>query len=181
MKKFFWIFLFVFLTNKGFASIKEKIIQNLENIDNVSFNFEQNINGKLETGKCTIQYPKKIFCKYKLGNQKILVSDGNSLVIKTTSSYYLYPLDKTPLNFILDKDFLLMKIKKVNQDFKDDNFIIYKFFENENEINIVFNTKTHNLVGWQTIDIYQNLSMTYLSSVIINQDIKKNLFYLPKK
>ncbi len=181
MKKYYLIFLFFFLTNESFASIKSKIIQNLENTKNISFNFEQNINGKVETGKCTVQYPKKIFCKYELGNQKILVSDGNSLVIKTTSSYYLYPLDKTPLNFILDKEFLLMKIKKLNQNFTDNNFIIYKFFENENEINIVFNRKTHNLVGWQTIDIYQNLSITYLSSVIINQNIKKNLFFLPKE
>ena len=88
MKKFFLIFLFVFLTNKGFASIKEKIIQNLENIENISFNFEQNINGKLETGKCTIQYPKKIFCKYNGSKNKILVSNGKSLVIKNKNGSY---------------------------------------------------------------------------------------------
>ena len=30
--------------------------------------------------------------------KKILVSDGKSLVIKTLTSFYLYPLEKTPLN-----------------------------------------------------------------------------------
>ena len=32
--------------------LKNNIIKNLENIQNLSFNFEQNINGKIENGKC---------------------------------------------------------------------------------------------------------------------------------
>ena len=39
-----------------------------------------------------------------------------------------------------------------------------------NEINIFFDYDTYNLIGWQTIDIYQNLSITFLSSVIKNQN-----------
>jgi len=31
---------------------------------------EQNINDKIENGKCTLSYPKKIYCKYNLSNQK---------------------------------------------------------------------------------------------------------------
>ena len=62
---------------------------------------------KLENGNCTIEYPKKIFCKYNLKNKKVLVSNGRSLVIKTNNSYYIYPLEKTPLNLILDKNFLI--------------------------------------------------------------------------
>ena len=103
MKKHILILLIVFIAPKAPAALKENIIKNLKNIENVNFNFEQNINGKIENGNCTIQYPKKIFCKYNLGNQKILVSDGKSLIIKTTASYYKYPLNKTPLNYLLDK------------------------------------------------------------------------------
>ena len=70
MKKYF-IFLFIlFFTNKVSASIKENIIKNLENTQNLSFNFEQNINGKIENGNCKLEYPKKIFCKYNLKNKK---------------------------------------------------------------------------------------------------------------
>ena len=76
----------------------------LKNTKNLVFEFEQNINGKIENGNCTIQYPKKIYCKY-LKNNKILVSNGKSLVIKTKTSFYRYPLNKTPLNLILDKNF----------------------------------------------------------------------------
>ena len=70
MKKYFIFFLILFFSNEASSSIKENIIKNLENIQNLSFNFEQNINGKIENGNCIIQYPKKIFCKYDLKNQK---------------------------------------------------------------------------------------------------------------
>ena len=55
----------------------------------------------------------------------------------------------------------------------------FKFYENENEINLFFSKKNLNLIGWQTIDIYQNLSITYLSSIKINKEIKEKLFNLP--
>ena len=93
-KKIFFFIIFISLINNASASSKNNIIDKFSNIKNISFNFEQNINGKIENGNCTIEYPKKIYCKYDLSNQKILVSNGKSLVIKTLSSYYLYPLEK---------------------------------------------------------------------------------------
>ena len=180
-KKIFVIIIFTCLINNASASIKENIINKFKNIENISFQFEQNINGKIENGNCTIEYPKKIYCKYDLSNQKILVSNGKSLVIKTLSSYYLYPLEKTPLNSILNKDFLLNKIKSLKERNVGENFINYKFVENENEINLFFDKKTFNLIGWQTIDIYQNISITYLSSIKRNQKLEKELFVLPKQ
>ena len=95
MLKYLIIFFFIFLSNSS-ADIKNKIIQNLITTDNLDFKFEQNINGKIENGNCTIEYPKKIFCEYARSNNKILVSNGKSLVIKTRVSYYRYPLEKTP-------------------------------------------------------------------------------------
>tara|TARA_B100002019_G_scaffold183997_1_gene158780 strand:+ start:190 stop:762 length:573 start_codon:yes stop_codon:yes gene_type:complete len=180
-KKFLLIVIFTCLLNNAAASIKENIINKFQNIENISFKFEQNINGRIENGDCIIEYPKKIYCKYDLGNQKILVSNGRSLVIKTISSYYLYPLDKTPLNSILNKDFLLNKIKNLEERNIGENFINYKFVVDENEINLFFDKKTFNLIGWQTIDIYQNISITYLSSIKRNQKLDKGLFKLPKQ
>ena len=180
-KKFFLIVIFTCLLNNAAASIKENIINKFQNIENISFKFEQNINGRIENGDCIIEYPKKIYCKYDLGNQKILVSNGRSLVIKTISSYYLYPLDKTPLNSILNKEFLLNKIKNLEERSIGENFINYKFVVDENEINLFFDKKTFNLIGWQTIDIYQNISITYLSSIKRNQKLDKGLFKLPRQ
>ena len=180
MKYFFTIFFILIFTN-SLASFNESIIQNLKNIKNLSFNFEQNINGKIEKGICTIQYPKKIYCKYDSAKKKILVSNGKSLVIKTKKSYHIYPLKRTPLIHILDKDFLINKIKNLEKRIIDDKFINFNFIENENEINLFFNKKNNNLVGWQTIDMYQNLSITYISIIAINQKLDKSMFYLPSQ
>ena len=180
MKKYLLIFLFFFYST-SFASVKENIINNLNDINNLSFNFEQNINGKIEKGYCSLKYQKKIFCKYNLANNKIIVADGKNMVIKTESSYYLYPLNKTPLNLILDKKFILDKIKISDEIIIENKFINYKFFQNDNEINVFFDKATYDLVGWQTVDIYQNISITYLSSIRKNQKLKKELFLLPKK
>ena len=181
MKFVFLIIIFISFTSKVSASFKNNIIQNLQNTKNLSFNFEQNINGELENGDCVIEYPKKIFCKYDLKNKKILVSNGRSLVIKTNTSYYIYSIERTPLNLILDKEFLINKIKVLKERDVNNNFINFNFFENDTEINIFFDKKTSNLIGWQTKDIYQNLSITYLFSITKNKTIKNNLFKLPKQ
>ena len=181
MRKYIFTILIVLIPFKAPAVLKENIILNLKNVENINFNFEQNINGKIEKGNCTIQYPKKIFCKYNLGNQKILVSDGKSLIVKTTASYYKYSLNKTPLNYLLDKEFLIKKINELEARIIQKKFINFKFTENENEINVFFDINNFNLVGWQTLDIYQNLSITYLSSVSINKNLKSGLFNLPDR
>ena len=59
------IFIFLILYSNAQASNKDKIIEYLQNTENLNFDFEQNINGKIENGNCTIEYPKKIYCKYK--------------------------------------------------------------------------------------------------------------------
>jgi len=178
MFKYFLILIFFTLLSNTQASNKEKIIENLQDTVSLNFQFEQNINGKVENGNCIIQYPKKIYCKYKKKN-KILVSNGKSLVIKTKVSFYRYPLNKTPLNLILDKNFLIKKIVNLKENILDKTYINFEIVENDNKINIFFDNKTFDLVGWQTKDIYQNINVTYLSSIKINQQIDKNLFKLP--
>ena len=180
MFKYILILISFVLISNSKAEIKEKIIENLQNVENLEFKFEQNINGKIENGICTIKYPKKIYCKYNKNN-KILVSNGKSLVIKTETSYYRYSLKKTPLNLILDKNFLIKKINILKENIIDKNLINFAIIENDNEINLFFDNKTFNLVGWKTRDIYQNTNITYLSSIETNKEITKNLFKVPSQ
>ncbi len=180
MFKYFFIFIFIILLSNTQASNKDKIIENLKNTENLNFKFEQNINGRIENGNCIIQYPKKIYCKY-FKNNKILVSNGKSLVIKTRTSFYRYPLNKTPLNLILDKNFLIKKISNLKEKILDKTKINFVIVENDNEINVFFDDKTFNLIGWQTKDIYQNVNITYLSLIQVNQQIDKDLFKLPSQ
>ena len=178
MYKYFFILIYLISFSYSYADNKNKIIENLQNTENINFKFEQNINGKIENGNCTIQYPKKIYCKY-IKNNKILVSNGKSLVIKTKTSFYRYPLNKTSLGLILDKKFLIKKIDNLKEKILDKTHISFEIEENENKINLLFDNKTFNLIGWQTKDIYQNVNITYLTSIQINQNVDKNLFKLP--
>ena len=160
------------------ANNKNQIINKLKDTLNLNFDFEQNINGKIEFGNCTIQYPKKIFCTYNKGN-KVIVSNGKSLVIKSTSSYYRYPLDKTPLYFILNKNLLLKKISELNEEIINNSLVKFTIKENSQLIEIFFDVNNHNLIGWQTNDIYQNTAVTLLYSVKSNQVIDENIFKTP--
>ena len=179
MFRYIVILFYLALITSGQASYKEKIIENLKNIKNLDFKFEQNINGNIENGNCIIEYPKKIFCEYARSNNKILVSNGKSLVIKTITSYYRYPLEKTPLNFILDKNFLIRKIDVLEERIIDESFINYTIIEKDNKINIFFDKKTFDLIGWQNTDIYQNFNITFISSVRKNRVITNDIFKLP--
>tara|TARA_B100000902_G_C27266927_1_gene894075 strand:- start:57 stop:605 length:549 start_codon:yes stop_codon:yes gene_type:complete len=179
MLRCFLIFFLFFFTFHANAEIKNKIIQNLNNTKNLDFRFEQNINGKIENGNCTIEYPKKIFCEYARSNNKIIVSNGKSLVVKTRTSYYRYSLKDTPLNLILDKNFLIKKIYNLDGRMVDNNLINFTILDKNNELNIFFDNQTYDLIGWQNTDIYQNFNITFISSIRKNRILSKNLFKIP--
>ena len=165
-----------------YSSAKERIISQMKLTNNLSFNFIQTNNNKNENGKCIIKYPKKIWCEYNSSNKKIIVSNGKSLVIKTlnTGSYYRYSLSKTPLVFLLDKEYLISKMNTLELREIDNKYLSFTFFENNNKINLFFDKINLTLVGWQTEDVYQNLVVTFISSVKINQKIDDKIFTLPK-
>ena len=178
MLKFIILIFLVSLSNQVYANNKDQIIDKLENTSNLNFDFEQNINGKVELGNCTIQYPKKMFCKYDKKN-KVMVSNGKSLIIKSNLSYYRYNLNKTPLNFILDKNFLVTKISELNEEIINNSLIKYTIKENSQLIDIFFDIKNYELIGWQTKDIYQNTAVTLLYSIKLNQVVDEKIFKTP--
>ena len=182
MFKVLIVFFILNFYNPVFSSAKEKIISQMRLTNNLSFNFTQTINNNNENGKCIIKYPKKIWCEYNNSNKKVIVSNGKSLVIKTKNKtgYYFYPLNRTPLNLLLDKDYLISKMKVLEPREVDSKYLNFKFIENNSEINVFFDKKNLNLIGWQTEDIYKNLTITFISSVKINQKINYKIFILPK-
>ena len=58
--------------------------------------------------------------------------------------------------------------------------LFHKILKKNNTVNIFFDKKTYDLVGWRTKDIYQNLAITFISSVKVNQNIDSSIFVLPK-
>ena len=177
MRIFILIFFFLFQNNVN-ASIKSKIINNFKSIENLKFNFVQKIGKITEKGECIIAYPKKIFCKYDDRYNKILVSNGKSLVINSdrTNQYQRYKLEKTPLNLILNKNFLINKMKNSKNLSSSSENYSFKVSHEETIIIIHFDKNTLNINGWTTKDIYQNRVETKISNVENNLMINNEIF-----
>ena len=177
MKYIIFILIFFYPLNI-FASSKQLIKKKLEETDNISFKFTQKIGKKTEQGECIIAYPKKIFCKYDDIYNKVLVSNGKSLVInsKKITNYLRYNLKDTPLNLILDKRFLLDKLDNIEIIRENDETFSFEIIHNNNLLNIFFDKASYDIKGWTTTDVYLNTVETKLLDIETNKIIDKKLF-----
>ena len=182
MKKIILLYLILNCFSISNATNKENIIMNFSKINNLTFNFTQTIDGKDESGKCIIAYPKKIFCKYNLRYNKVLVSNGNSIAIKSdkNNQYYRYPLKTTPLLYLLDKTFILKKIENLELLSLNDKYFYFSIDQEGQIINLFFDKKSFDLIGWQTEDIFQNLTVTQIYDVKKNIKLDEKIFILPE-
>ena len=177
MKYIIFILIFFYPLNI-LASSKQLIKNKLEYTDNISFKFIQKIGKKTEQGKCIISYPKKILCKYDDIYNKILVSNGKSLVInsKKIKNYLRYHLKDTPLNLILDKKFLLNKLDQVETIEENDETFSFEIIHKNNLLNIFFDKMSYEIKGWATTDTYLNKVETKLYNVETNIMIDEKIF-----
>jgi outer membrane lipoprotein-sorting protein len=177
----FFLIVLTFFSQKSFSSSKEKIINNFIKINNISFKFQQKIADKIEVGECYIKYPKLIYCLYDNKDKKEMVSNGKFLVIKNNryNKTYIYPLKITPLEYILDKEFILDKIKNLKPEINIDEKIEFSLTNKSNLVSVFFDSKTYNLSGWKTIDIYQNEVTFQITNLEKNINIDENRFKLP--
>ncbi len=179
------IFIFnLFFFQNVFADLDKNLIENIQNTQTLTFNFQQKINEKLETGKCFIKYPLLMRCEYKDLKQKSLISNGKTVAIikKKYKKIYYYPIKATPLFIILQKEKILNLVKntkpvKINLDTIEYEFSDKKF----NKTKILFDKKTLKLKGWQTKDAYSNDVSFMLDNVIINNQIVDQFFKIPKE
>ena len=89
-------------------------------------------------------------------------------------------MDKTPLNLILDKEFLISKMNGIKLN---SNYPFYHVFNLEHEnifIKVFFDKKSLDLIGWETKDIYQNLVQTFISDIKKNNNVNEKLFNIQK-
>jgi len=181
MRKIIFFYLIINFFSISYAINKEDIIKNFSKINNLTFSFTQTINGKDESGECIIAYPKKIFCKYNLRFNKVLVSNGKSVAIKSdkNNQYYRYPLKSTPLLYLLDKDFILRKINNLKLLSLKDKYFYFSIDQEGQVINLFFDKKSLDLIGWQTEDIFQNLTVTRIYNIKKNSVIDEKIFMLP--
>ena len=179
--KFFKPFLiFFFLTANLFANEKDKIINQLNNLNSLEFTFNQLINDKTEKGSCLLEFPGKLKCDYFDDKEKELIINNKRLAI-TQERYnktYYYPISQSPFLNILYKDKLLEIVKTGKLDLSDK--IIKLVYLGENEITVFFDKKTFDIKGWQIIDQYNNNINFSLKIISKNDVFKKGTFKIPE-
>ena len=85
MRTIFLILIIFFILAQKYAYTEPKIIKKISEIENFTFDFEQLINDKKETGNCIISFNNKMMCKYD-ETGKLIVSNGKTLLIKNKNS-----------------------------------------------------------------------------------------------
>ena len=183
-KFIFSIILFLyFFVPAAQANIQEKLIQKYTNTNNLYFEFVQKIGEEIEIGNCYLKYPMLMKCEYPK-KKKLIIANNKKLAIikKRYKRVYIYPLKKTPLFFLLNKENILKLIQNYKPSYIDDELIEYRFNDNNsNVINIFFDKNSLNLSGWKTIDAYSNEVNFLIKNVKTNILIKDKIFSIPKE
>ena len=183
-KFIFSIILFLyFFVPAAQANIQEKLIQKYANTNNLYFEFVQKIGEDIEIGNCYLKYPMLMKCEYPKKKKLIIANNKKLAVIKKRyKRVYIYPLKKTPLFFLLNKENILKLIQNYKPSYIDDELIEYRFNDNNsNEINIFFDKDSLNLSGWKTIDAYSNQVSFLLRNIKTNVLIENKFFKIPKE
>ena len=179
--KFFKIFVIFILSSVNlFASEKDQIVAQLNNLSSLEFTFDQTVNDKIEKGSCLLEFPGKLKCDYFDDKKKELIINNKKLVItqKRYKKTYHYPVANSPFLNILYKDKLLEIVKSGKLELSDR--ILKLVYLKENEITVFFDKKTLDLKGWQIIDQYNNNINFSLNIVAKNDVFKKGTFKIPE-
>ena len=163
------------------AKDKSKIIENLNTIETLNFEFVQISYDKKEKGICFLKRPHFLKCIYKDQNEKELIVNRGNLVVyhKKYNKSYFYPVSKSYFMDILDKkkfkDLVLKGDLRLNN-----KFIELKYnSEKKGEIIFFFNKEKLDLSGWKITDLNGNHTVFSINNLIKNPNLDKKLFNIP--
>ncbi len=174
---------YIFFINPSQANFQEQLINKYKMVNTLSFDFLQKIGDKEEVGKCHIKYPLLMKCEYPK-KKKSIIANGKKLAIvkRRYKKIYSYPLKKTPLFYILNKETILSIIENHKPTRINSNTIVYELIDNNsNKISVFFDKKSLELSGWKTKDSYSNEVSFLIKNVIKNIEIEKKFFKIPRE
>ena len=177
------IFFYFFLLNISQANFQEQLINKYKQINTLSFDFTQKIGDKIEIGNCYIKYPLLMKCEYPK-KKKIIIANGKTLAIVKNryKKIYQYPLKKTALFFILNKENILNIIQNYEPSNINNDVIEYELTNSKsNKINIFFDKNSLLLSGWKTIDAYSNEVNFLIENIETNIFVENKIFKIPKE
>ena len=176
------IIFLLFLLNKTLhAGEKQKIIENINNIETLKFSFKQISFDKEEEGKCFLRRPHFLKCIYNDKNQKQLIVNENKLIIHHAryNKSYFYPTNKSYFLDILNKKKFenLILAGLITQNLN--HFEIIYLDEEKGEILFFFDLNSFDLKGWEIMNLNGNKTTFILNDILKNQEIKKKFFEIP--
>ena len=177
------ILFYLFFCNFSYANFQEQLLNKYKMVRTLSFDFSQKIGDNEELGNCFIKYPLLMKCEYPK-KKKSIISNGKKLAIvkKRYKKIYYYPLKKTPLFFLLNKENILSIITNYKPQLIDSNIIIYELVDdNSNKLNVLFDKNSLKLLGWKTKDAYSNEVSFLIKNVIENVKIENKFFKIPRE
>jgi len=177
------IFFYLSFICNAHANFQEKLIKKYKTINTLSFDFTQIIGDKIELGNCYIKYPLLMKCEYPK-KKKSIIANGKKLAIvkKRYKKIYQYPLKKTALFYILNKENILNLIQHYEPSDMNENTIEYKLTDSKlNTIYIFFNKNSLLLSGWKTVDAYSNEVSFLIKNIETNIFVENKIFKIPKE
>ena len=177
------IFFSLLFSNNALANLKEELLNKYKAINTLSFDFTQKIGDKIEIGNCYIKYPLLMKCEYPK-KKKLIIANGRTLAIVKNryKKIYQYPLKKTPLFHILNKENILNIIQNYEPTNMNNDIIEYELTDtNSNKINIFFDKNSLLLSGWKTIDTYSNEVSFLIENIETNIFFENKIFKIPKE
>ena len=160
------------------ASSKAEIINNINSLNTLKFNFTQKSFDKEEKGICYLKRPDYLKCFYEDKNQKELIISKRILVIY--HKIYRYPLSKSFFLEILNRDKFAKIIREGDLN-QENNVLEIKYIDQDKgEIDFYFSNKNYDLIGWRVIDINNNITILKINNQSKNIEIKQKIFFIPE-
>ena len=123
-------------------------------------------------------------CNYQNFKEKVIISNGKTMAVikKKYKKIYYYPIKKTPLFIILNKEKILDLIKNNKPTQIELNDIIYEFKgKNSDNLKVFFDKKSLELKGWKTKDAYSNNVSFIIKNLKTNTQIVDDFFKIPRE
>tara|TARA_B100000315_G_C14212326_1_gene422631 strand:- start:10 stop:618 length:609 start_codon:yes stop_codon:yes gene_type:complete len=173
----------LFFSSYSQAGLQEKLINKYKTTDTLYFDFTQRIGEKVELGSCHIKYPLLMKCEYPKKKKSIIANGKKFAIVKRRyKKIYYYPLKKTPLFYLLNKENILNVIQNYEPTLINSNVIEYELIENNsNKLKIFFDKNSLELSGWKTIDAYSNEVNFFIRNIETNIPIKNEIFKIPRE
>ena len=180
---FLTFFFYLSVINSTQANFQEKLIKKYKTINTLHFDFTQTIGEKVEFGNCYIKYPLFMKCEYPKKKKSIITNGKKFAIVKRRyKKIYYYPLKKTPLFYLLNKENILNVIQNYEPTLINSNIIEYELTDNNlSKVNIFFDKNSLEFLGWKTMDAYSNEVNFLIRNIETNIPIKNEIFKIPRE